>query len=36
MSNGYTNLQPNKLKSKNSITNKSIDIDLEKMNLNLK
>ena len=33
MSNGYTNLQPNKLKSKNSITNKSIDIDLEKIEI---
>ena len=33
MSNGYTNLQPNKLKSKNSISNKSIDIDLEKIEI---
>ena len=33
MSNGYTNLQPNKLKSKNPISNKSIDIDLNRIEI---
>ena len=33
MTNGYTNLQPNKLKSKNPISNKSIDIDLERIEI---